>query len=67
MLGLHASKDGSLPVQEVCVVVLVGLLVPEDEAAVDVPLLHLEGHDFKILMENQSCTVKMLHCTVPCT
>jgi hypothetical protein len=38
-----------LPVEEVRVVVLVGLLVPEDEAAVDVPLLHLEGHDLQIL------------------
>ena len=28
---------------------LVGLLVPEDEAAVDVPLLHLEGHDVQVL------------------
>ncbi len=38
-----------LPVEEVCVVVLIGLLVPEDEAAVDVPLLHLEGHYVQIL------------------
>jgi len=36
--------------------VLVGLLVPEDEAAVDVPLLHLEGHYVHILRRKCSST-----------
>ena len=38
-----------VPVEEVRVVVVGGLLVSEDEPAEDVAVVHLVGHDLKVL------------------